>query len=279
MVDLWANVISPALGEGWAGGGEAKGARQLFGDGLFSTTQTADDLVTAMDEAEVDAAVVTLAFRSPAVEEFLETTEGHATRLFVSGAVNEPGRTPPRPRRLVERVRELARHPRFALVRVTPFLDQVGLDDARYYPLYAACEELQVPVSINIGVPGPRADSDCQHPRRLERVLIDFPDLVVIGAHMGHPYESLLVTYMLKWETLYLSNSAYLADYMDDGLVRFMNSSRGRGRVMFASDHPVLPMSRALGAARKLPLDDEAMDAFLGGSAARVLKLSEGKTP
>jgi predicted TIM-barrel fold metal-dependent hydrolase len=89
---------------------------------------------------------------------------------------------------------------------------------------------------------------------------------------MGHPYEALLITYMMKWPNLYLSNSAYLAKYMDPELVRFMNSSRGTGRVLFASDHPILPMSKALDAARALPLSDAAMEEFLGGAARRLLR-------
>jgi predicted TIM-barrel fold metal-dependent hydrolase len=83
------------------------------------------------------------------------------------------------------------------------------------------------------------------------------------------------MTYMRKWPALHLSNSAYLAKYMDRDLVAFMNSSQGRGRVLFASDHPFLPMDRAVAAARELPLDDAAMDAFLGGAASQLL-LSQG---
>jgi hypothetical protein len=110
----------------------------------------------------------------------------------------------------------------------------------------------------------------------LEDVLIDFPDLVVIGAHMGHPYEELLIEYMLKWPNLYLSNSAYLARYMHPALVAFMGSRRGRGRVLFASDHPFLPMDRALAAARALPLDEESLAEFLGSAAARLLGVAAG---
>jgi predicted TIM-barrel fold metal-dependent hydrolase len=98
--------------------------------------------------------------------------------------------------------------------------------------------------------------------------------MTVIGAHMGHPYEPLLMTYMRKWPNLYLSNSAYLAKYLDPALVEFMNSSTGRGRVLFASDHPFLPMDRAMNAALELPgLDDVSRDAFLNG-AAEVLRQS-----
>jgi predicted TIM-barrel fold metal-dependent hydrolase len=103
-------------------------------------------------------------------------------------------------------------------------------------------------------------------------VLIDFPDLVVIGAHMGHPYEELLIEYMLKWPNIYLSNSAYLAKYMHPSLIKFMGSRRGRGRVLFASDHPFLPMERALHAARSLALDEGPMADFLGGTAERLLE-------
>lgn len=278
VIDLWANVVPPGLVERWQGDEAAQGARKLFGGGL-DVEHSADDLLTAMDEAGVETAVLTSGLRSPdrvrakggfSAEDFLELADAHPGRILVSATVDEATK----PVREVRRIRELAEHERFVMVRVTPFLEQLELNHRLYYPVYATCAELGLPVSINIGVPGPRARSECQHPRLLEDLLIDFPELVVVGAHMGHPYESLLVTYMLKWDNLYLCNSAYLADYMDPGLVRFMGSSRGRGRVLFASDHPVLPMGRALESARKLPLDDEAMEAFLGGAARRVLERS-----
>jgi uncharacterized protein len=91
---------------------------------------------------------------------------------------------------------------------------------------------------------------------------------------MGHPYEALLIQYMLKWPQLHLMTSAYLATYMDPALVRFMDSSRGRGRVLFASDHPVIPAKKALDAARALPLSEEGMALFLGRAAERVLTRS-----
>jgi hypothetical protein len=93
---------------------------------------------------------------------------------------------------------------------------------------------------------------------------------------MGHPYEELLIEYMLKWPNLFLSNSAYLAKYMHPALVKFMGSRRGQGRVLFASDHPFLPMERALAAARALPLGQDAMGDFLGGAAARILEQRTG---
>ena len=154
-----------------------------------------------------------------------------------------------------------------------PLVQQYPLNDKLYYPIYTACAELGLPVSVNVGVPGPQVRSACQHPQLLEDILIDFKGLTVIGAHMGHPFEALLIQYMLKWPDLYLSNSAYLAKYMDPTLVSFMDSSRGIGRVLYASDHPFLSMERATEAARDLPLSARAADAFMGGTAMRLLKL------
>ena len=226
---------------------------------------TTGDLLGEMDRLGVDRAVLTgtLSSVDPEVAAFVAD---HRDRLLFAATVDDPER----PGRQSTELRARVADGGIDLVRVTPLVRQFPLNHALYYPAYAACEELGVPVSINVGIPGPRVRSRCQNPVLLEDVLIDFPDLVVIGAHMGHPHEELLIEYMMKWPNLYLSNSAYLAKYMHPALVAFMGSRRGRGRVLFASDHPFLPMERALAAARALPLTDEAMGEFLGDAAARI---------
>ena len=78
-------------------------------------------------------------------------------------------------------------------------IEQFELNHRLYYPVYATAEELGIPVAINVGIPGPQVRSRCQDPVLLEDVLIDFPKLTVIGAHMGHPYEELLIQYIYKF--------------------------------------------------------------------------------
>jgi predicted TIM-barrel fold metal-dependent hydrolase len=177
---------------------------------------------------------------------------------------------PAKPTRNVTHLRDLASHPRLAMVRVAPLFTQVPINDAKHYPVYQVCEELGLPVGVNVGVPGPQVRSRVQHPELLEDVLIDFPSLTIIGAHMGHPYEELLMNYMRKWDRLHLSCTAYAPRYMDPSLVRFMNTSKYRGRVLWGSDDPWFPMHRSLEETRALPLDDDAMALFLGGTAARL---------
>jgi predicted TIM-barrel fold metal-dependent hydrolase len=254
----------------WSSQRENAGVGDFFGTDLASGSG-ADELRTAMDDCGVDVGVLSCGLnpRSGGADDMLALADAHPGRFLVAPSVDQVEK----PTKECRRIRELAPHPAVRMVRVSPLVEQYPLNHRLYYPVYATCAELGLPVSINVGVPGPKMRSGCQHPELLEDVLIDFPQLVVVGAHMGHPYEALLIQYMLKWENLHLSSSAYLATYMDPALVRFMDSSRGRGRVLFASDHPVLPMKRAIDAARALPLSDEAMGLYLGGTAARVLGL------
>jgi predicted TIM-barrel fold metal-dependent hydrolase len=59
-------------------------------------------------------------------------------------------------------------------------------DDPKCYPLYQKCLELDVPVLIHSGYTFCRAlYSMTSHPKYIEQVAIDFPDLKIIIAHSG----------------------------------------------------------------------------------------------
>jgi predicted TIM-barrel fold metal-dependent hydrolase len=76
---------------------------------------------------------------------------------------------------------------------------------------------------------------------------------------------------MMKLPNLYLMTSGYLPKYFDPAVVRFMGSSRGVGRVLFASDHPGIPLPKAIDEARKLGLSQDALDQYLGDALCAVL--------
>jgi uncharacterized protein len=269
VVDLWVNALTGKAAASFMGQAGNEGIPELLG-GDLSASSTLQHLLVTMDRCGVDVGVIAAGIAAEETGPLLDEVAAHPDRLRVALTSDRPDR----PVQQVKRLRALAEHPAVALVRITPLVHQYPLNDKLYYPVYTACAELGLPVSINVGIPGPRVRSACQHPTLLEDVLIDFKGLAVIGAHMGHPYEALLMQYMLKWPDLYLSNSAYLAKYMDPALISFMDSSRGKDRVLFASDHPFLPGGRAVAAARDLPLSDAAAEAFLGGTATRLLDLA-----
>jgi predicted TIM-barrel fold metal-dependent hydrolase len=168
-------------------------------------------------------------------------------------------------------VREHAAIDEIVALGVFPSYLGADLHDRRLYPVYEACIEHGLPVRLNLGIAGPMVPSRHQHPELLDDLLIDFPELTVIGCHMGHPYEALLVRLMIKYPRLYLMTSGYLPKYLDPAVVQFMGSSRGIGRVIFGSDHPGIPLQRALEEARKLPIREDALDKYLGTALCDVL--------
>jgi len=264
IVDIWVNLVTEATAQEFV---SQEGYEHVPGYlGSNREPVGAASLLHTMDELGVATGIFTAGLDRSA-ERTLEVCAAHPERFLLAGGVADPSR----PTRQVRRIRELAQHPAFAMVRVMPLATQVATNDALHYPVYQVCEELGIPVAINAGIPGPRVRSRVQHPELLEDVLIDFPDLVVIVAHMGHPYEELLMNYMRKWPNLYLSCTAYAPRYMDPALVTFMNTRTYRGRVLWGSDEPWFPMRRSLAEAKELPLDDEAMALFLGGTARRLL--------
>jgi predicted TIM-barrel fold metal-dependent hydrolase len=265
VLDIWVNLVTPESAAQFLGQeANANIPGYLGGDGREGVG--VDNLLRVMDDVGVATGVLTPAI-GRGVDASCAVAEAHPGRFLVAGVVADPSH----PTKNVRRIRDAAEHPRFALVRVSPLATQVAIDDPKHYPVYQVCEELQIPVAINVGIPGPRVRSRVQHPELLEDVLIDFPDLVIIGAHMGHPYEELLMNYMRKWPNLFLSCTAYAPKYIDPGLLAFMNTSTYRGRVLWGSDEPWFPMRRSLAEAQALPLDGDALAKFLGGTARRLL--------
>jgi predicted TIM-barrel fold metal-dependent hydrolase len=264
VLDIWVNLTTQESAADFLGQDEnAHIPGYLGGDG--SEGVGVKQMLALMDELDVATGILMGALDGTA-ERSLAIADANAGRFLVAAGVTDS-----RPSRNVRRIRELAQHPRFSMVRIMPLTSQLPINDARHYPVYQVCEELGIPVGINVGIPGPRVRSRVQHPELLEDVMIDFPQLVIVGAHMGHPYEELLMNYMRKWPNLYLSCTAYAPRYLDDALVRFMNTSAYRGRVLWGSDEPWFPMRRSLAEASALPLDDDAMAQFLGGTARKLL--------
>jgi uncharacterized protein len=138
--------------------------------------------------------------------------------------------------------------------------------DAVYYPLYTKCCELDLPLCLNTGIPGPPIPADAQHPMHLDRVCVRFPELKLCMIHGADPWWDTAIRLMLKYKNLHLLTSAWSPKRLPDSLLHYM-ATRGTDRIMFASDYPVLSFERCLGEAGKLDLTDEVRDAWLYGNA------------
>ena len=138
--------------------------------------------------------------------------------------------------------------------------------DAVYFPLYTKCCELDLPLCLNTGIPGPPLPAEAQNPIHLDRVCFRFPELKLCMIHGADPWWDTAIRLMLKYRNLRLMTSAWSPKRLPASLLHYM-STRGKDRVLFASDSPVLSMNRCLGEAAALDLTDEVRQAWLYDNA------------
>jgi predicted TIM-barrel fold metal-dependent hydrolase len=138
--------------------------------------------------------------------------------------------------------------------------------DAVYYPLYTKCCELDLPLCLNAGIPGPPLPAEAQNPIHLDRVCIRFPELRLCMIHGADPWWDTAIRLMIKYRNLRLMTSAWSPKYLPESLLHYMRT-RGKDRILFASDYPVLSFERCLGEAAALDLTDEVREAWLFDNA------------
>jgi hypothetical protein len=179
--------------------------------------------------------------------------------------------------RPMEGVRELRRAVRtlgFRALRVLPWFWGLPPNDRRYYPLYAECIELGVPFCLQVGHAGPLRPSEPGRPiPYLDDVACDFPELVIVGGHIGYPWTTEMIALATKYPNVYIDTSAYKPSRYPPELVAYMKG-HGRRKVLFGSNFPMILPADCLADLSTIGLDEQSSRLFLHDNAARVFKLS-----
>jgi uncharacterized protein len=175
-------------------------------------------------------------------------------------------------------VRELRRAVRelgFRALRILPWLWNLPPNDRRYYPLYVECVELDIPVCIQVGHTGPVAPSEPGRPiPYLDQVALDFPELRIVGGHIGFPWTAEMISLATKYPNVYIDTSAYKARRYPHELVDYLRH-HGRRKVLFGSNYPAWPAKDCLEGFDSLKLDEATARLFLYENAVRVFKLDD----
>ncbi len=178
-----------------------------------------------------------------------------------------------KPMEAVREIRNRADGKKFVGVRVVPWLWDLPPNHRLYYPVYAACVEAGVPFCTQIGHTGPLRRSENGRPiPYLEDVLLDFPELVVVGGHVGFLWIDELTSLCIKFPNFHIDTSAYALHRLPPSFVEFMKGV-GRGRVMFGTNWPMLSPAQCLKSIATLGLTEADENNFLFGTATRVFKL------
>jgi len=181
-------------------------------------------------------------------------------------------------------VRELERRVReqqFQALGVSALVDGIPASDRRYYPLYAKAVELDIPVriysSMNYATDRPY---DLGHPRHLDQVAIDFPELTIIGGLGGWPWVNEMVALVRRHPKLHLDTSAHRAKYLGqrgsgwEMLMQFGNTLiQDKVLVGLSAGLVGQPHETLIQEYLALPLKDTVKEKWLYRNAARVFRL------
>jgi uncharacterized protein len=149
-------------------------------------------------------------------------------------------------------------------------------DHAKYYPYYAKCCELDIPIMMQVGqnliYSRERRLPSVGRPICLDQVAIDFPELKLLGIHIGVPWTDEMIAMAWKHENIFIGVDAYAPKHWPASLVRYLDSY-GRNKVLFGTDWPVIDPERAVREIDALELRAETRMALMRDNALRVFRL------
>lgn len=203
------------------------------------------------------------------VEEIVKLRDGFQDRIYGLFGVN--------PLRRLEGVKQLERVVKdhdFKGAHVHPHGWRLGgPNHAWFYPYYAKCAELGIPVVITMGHTMDDMPLDAGRPSHVDEIALYFPELPIVIAHTGWPWVEEALAVVSKHPNVYLGTSAYSPKYWKPEMVQFLNSRRGRGKVLFGTDYPIVAHAEAVKQIEEMELREESKQALLYDVAARLFKL------
>ena len=164
-------------------------------------------------------------------------------------------------------------------VKFHPSLQAFAPDDPKYWPVFAACERHGLLALFHTGTSGIGARQpggqgiriDYAHPLKLDAVAAAHPELTVVAAHFGWPWQMDLIAVALHKTNVYIDISGWSPKRIPPEVIRELKG-RLSGQFLWGSDFPFIAPERCLAELDELGL---ASPALLRDNAARVLGLPD----
>jgi predicted TIM-barrel fold metal-dependent hydrolase len=232
---------------------------------------TVDEFLITMDEAGIGASILTGLVEDSFVisnDDVAAWVAEAPTRLFGRACVD-----PRKPSAALAELRRAVEDLGFRSLQVLPYAFGLPFSHRIYYPLYAACVEYGIPVVTQVGHTASLMPSDPGRPIYLDDVALDFPDLVIVGGHIGWPWTSEMIALALKHPNVYIETSGHLPRRYPDEFVDFLKGP-GAEKCLFGTDWPWIDPVRAVAQVGDLGLSADAESKFMSENAARVFGLT-----
>lgn len=134
-------------------------------------------------------------------------------------------------------------------------------DDVRLYPIYQLCSDLNVPVVMMTG-PFSGISQDYGHPKYLEIICRDFPDLKLVAGHGCYPYVIESISAMFRCPNLYISPDVYMFLPGREHYVDALNGGIFEDRILFGSAFPLRSFDETVEDTMNLNINENVLDKY-----------------
>ena len=164
----------------------------------------------------------------------------------------------------------------FVGAHLYPHWYELAPDHAKYYPFYAKCCELNVPIQMQVGQSMVYSQEyrtkSVGQPIALDAVACDFPELKLIGIHVGIPWHDEMISMAWKHDNIFIGCDAHRPKYWPKSFIRYLNSY-GQDKIIFGTDFPVLEFKKTIDDIDALGLKSEVRKKLLRDNVIRVYEL------
>lgn len=158
-------------------------------------------------------------------------------------------------------------------VKMHPDFQKFRIDDKKCYKIYELCQKYNLPVLLHTG------DSryDYSNPGNMKRVLEDFPELTVVGAHFGgwSCWRQAAET-LSEYKNFYVDCSSSF-DWFDTTESKELIDLYGANHVLFGTDFPMWNYETELQHFAKINLSEEERKLILYKNAIRLFGIDESR--
>ncbi len=168
-------------------------------------------------------------------------------------------------------------------IKLGPIYQGVHPTDDRYRLIYSYAQKHNLPVLIHMATTfSSSVPLDYARPIHMDEIAIDFPDLKIILAHVGHPWSGEAIAVARRHANVYTDISAlYYRPWQFYDIMRLLVEYGVTHKVFFGSDYPfTLPadsvngvrnMNHVLGNSGLPPVPEKVIEDILNRNALEIL--------
>lgn len=251
-------------------GGRSERPEQLDVSGDLSLV---DALVVEMDRAGIEVGVPSATSNAT----LARVVQAYPNRFIALAAIS-----PLDGMRGVRELERLVHDEGIGGLRVVSLYNMIPASDRRYYPLYAKCVELDVPVRIYTAMNYANdRPYDLGHPRYLDDVAIDFPELRIVAGLAGWPWVGDMIGLLRRHPNLYCDTAAHRPRHFatkGSGWEQFLQFGNTllQDKIMIGLSRSIfgVPFEQLIGEYQGLSLKASVLEKWFYGNAARFFRRS-----